>query len=209
LAGNLGSTSATLAQSVVPFSTTTSLVGDPNPSVLGQPVIFRASVTTSAGPVTSGTVTFRRGSQILGSVALGTAGTAGLIVASLPLGTARIQAIYDGTPDALSSVSPVIAQKVNRLPTTTIAVATTTKAPNGANRYVVIVTVTSGGDSALAPSGMVVFRKNGVAITRTKLRQGRAVLVLGRRVPRGDYSAVFQGGARFRPSKSARVAFVS
>ncbi len=51
-AGNVGSTSSTIAQTVVPYSTTTSIASSLNPSVLGQTVTLTASVVNALGPVT-------------------------------------------------------------------------------------------------------------------------------------------------------------
>ena len=48
VAGNLPSTSPTLVQTVVPYSTLTSLVSSGNPSLTGQTVTFTASVSTAA-----------------------------------------------------------------------------------------------------------------------------------------------------------------
>jgi hypothetical protein len=205
--GNLSSTSPTLAQSVIPYATKTTLSSDNNPSFVTQPATFTASVLTSVGPVTTGTVTFRRGSQFLGTVSLGGAGTASLSVSSLPRGSARIQAIYNGTPEALSSVSPVLTQSVERLPTTTISSPSTVIKANGAVSYLLVATITAPGQPLAVPAGTVVFKKNGVTIGRSRLKGGTAVLVLGRRVPRGKFIAVFQGGARFRGSTSPPVVF--
>src|SRR5262249_24784787 len=50
--GFLGSTSPTLVQTVVPFSTVTSLVSSGNPSVVGQAVTLTASVMAGGAPAT-------------------------------------------------------------------------------------------------------------------------------------------------------------
>ena len=107
-AGNVGSTSSTIAQTVVPYSTTTSIASSLNPSVLGQTVTLTASVVNALGPVTAGTVTFRQGKKFLGTVSLGGSGTVSVSIGSLPVGNARIQAVYNGVPNDLSSVSPVV-----------------------------------------------------------------------------------------------------
>ena len=57
-----------------------------NPSSLGQTVTFTASVVSAAGPVTAGTVTFRRGKTFLGTVALDGSGTASLSTQLAPGG---------------------------------------------------------------------------------------------------------------------------
>jgi hypothetical protein len=207
--GNLSSTSPTVAQSVVPYTTLTSLASAADPSFVGQPVTFTASVNTRVGPVTAGTVTFRRGSQFLGTIPLDGAGLASLSVASLLVGTARIQAVYNGTATSLSSVSPVLNQKVSPALTDTNLSASTATRPDGSIRYVLVATVNPGGDTSFVPSGTVIFRRNGAIIGRLKLKHGTAVLTLGPHLPRGKFRAVFEGSSRFQPSTSTAIVFAS
>jgi len=201
-AGILPSTSPTLAQSVVPYTTLTSLVSAGNPSLFGQPVTFTASVKAGA-PVSAGTVTFRRGSQFLGTAPVDGAGAASLTVASLPVGTARIQAVYNGTAQFLSSVSLVLNQKISAVATTTSLSLTTQLLPNGSLQYLLTATVMANGETSIAPVGTVVFRRNGRVLGKAKLVDGSAQLVLSRKVPRhGRFVAAFLGNSRFRPSTS-------
>ncbi len=115
----LGSTSTPVTQAVVPYTTATTLSSSPNPSRTSQPVTLLARVTADGMPVTTGTIGFTRGNKLLGTIALGADGTASLTVSSLPVGQIRIQAIYYGTPDYLSSTSPVLVQSVDKLSTST------------------------------------------------------------------------------------------
>jgi Bacterial Ig-like domain (group 3) len=204
---NLGSTSNTVSQSVVPFSTVTSLGAAPNPSPFGQPVNLTATVTAQGLPVTAGTVSFYRGNQYLGTAALNSSGAASLTVSLLPAGLVRIQATYSGTTNDLSSVSQIVAQSVLPAPTATTLVVTTETLPSGATRYLLVATVTTQGNIGLAPSGTVVFRRNGRVLGKAALRNGTAVLSLGRRPPHsGSYVAKFQGSARFGASSSPAIA---
>jgi hypothetical protein len=204
--GLLPSTSPTIVQSVVPFSTVTSLVSSANPSPVGQPVILTASVTAGGSPATAGTVTFRRGPRVLGTVSLDASGAASLVMTSLPAGMVRIQAVYNGTTTFLSSVSPVLTQKISPQPTTTRLSLTAVRMPNGSMRFVLTATVTASGESSIVPVGTVVFRRNGVALGRSKLVNRMAHLGLGRRLPRnGRLVAVFLGSAQFRRSISPPV----
>src|SRR5262245_3668687 len=76
-------TSAALTEQVnapTPQATTTVLVADANPAVVGQAVMFTATVRGPAGAGTpTGTVTFRDGAVILGTFAVGADGTATFI----------------------------------------------------------------------------------------------------------------------------------
>jgi len=206
--GILASTSPTLTQSVVPYTTLTSLVSAGNPSLTGQPVTFTASVSAAGTPVTAGTATFWRGSRFLGTVPLGATGAASLSVSSLPVGTVPIQAVYNGTVDFLSSVSPVLKQKISPLPTTTSLSLTTQRLPNGSSRYLLTATVMASEGTSIVPVGTVVFRRNGVALGKSKLVDGIAQLVLGRKAPRrGRFVAAYLGKSQFRPSTSSPVTF--
>jgi hypothetical protein len=204
--GLLGSTSPALVQSVVPFSTVTFLASSGNPSLGGQRVTFTASVMAGGAPVAAGTITFRRGAVFLGTVPIGAGGAASLTVSSLPVGTLRIQAVYNGTTNYASSVSPVLKQKVSPHPTTTRLSLTALHSLNGSLRFVLSARVTANGDASIVPVGTVVFRRNGVALGKSKLVGGFANLGLGRRaLRRGRIVAVFQGSSQFRRSTSAPV----
>jgi hypothetical protein len=202
-AGILGSTSPAWTQSVVPYTTTTSLASAANPSLPGQPVTFLASVTASGSPVAAGTVSFTRGNQLLGTTALGGDGTASLTVSTLPIGQGQIQAVYNGTPNNLPSLSPVVIQMVDRFATTTSLTITTQIRSTGRLRYVLVATVLTDQPPGLEAVGTVVFRRNGAVIGRVRLTGGTAVLAIGRHAPaRGTFVAAFQGSSRFRPSTS-------
>jgi Bacterial Ig-like domain (group 3) len=204
---NVGSTSPTLAQMVVPYPTATSIASSNNPAVLGQTITLMAAVENATGPLTAGTVTFRRGNKFLGTVPLDGSGTAHLSISSLPLGTSRIQAVYNGTPGNLSSVSPILKQTVNPLTTMTVISLRSQVKPNGQTRYL-LVAMTSTVTGTLVPSGTVVFRKNGRTIGSARLTNGTGILRLrGKAAPRGRFVARFQGTSRFGASNSAPIVF--
>jgi hypothetical protein len=176
-----------------------------NPALVGQTFTLMAAVVNATGPLQAGTVTFRRGSQFLGTVPLDASGTASLSVSSLPVGTSRIQALFNGTPGNLSSVSPTLSQTIKPLSTVTVLSLQTKVNPNGQTRFfLVAMTSTSGG--TLVPSGTVVFRKNGRTIGTARLKDGTAILSLSRGAARsGRFVAKFQGSSRFGASSSAQV----
>jgi hypothetical protein len=204
--GILGSTSAAWTQSVVPYATTTNLVSSANPSLPSQSVTFTATVSAREVPVTTGAVNFTRGNQLLGTVALDALGTASLTISTLPVGSGRIQAAYNGSPTALPSLSPLVMQSVIRFTTTTSLALVTKVQANGRLRYVLEATVETAQSPGLAPTGIVVFRRGGKVIGRVHLTAGRASLTIGRHPPaRGTYVAAFQGSSRFQPSTSARL----
>jgi hypothetical protein len=203
--GNLNSTSPTVTVAVVPYTTATSLASSPNPSILGRPVTLTASVVTTTGvAVTAGSVSFRRGGVLLGTVPLTNAGTAILTVASLAVGKTGILAAYTGTADDLQSVSPVVRQKIAAAPTVTSLSVTTQALPNGRVRYILVATVAADGDPSLTPSGMVDFRMNGKSIGTARLKGGVATRVAHGKSAgsRAKFVASFEKNTRFRASRS-------
>ena len=134
------------------------------------------------------------------------AGAASLAVSSLPAGMVRVQAVYNGTTDFLSSVSPVLKQKISPHPTTTSLSLTTQVLPNGRLRYLLTATVTASGETSIVPVGTVIFKRNGVALGKSKLVGSSTHLVLGRKVPRhGKIVAAFLANSQFRASTSSPV----
>jgi hypothetical protein len=77
-------------------------------------------------------------------------------------------------------------------------------------KYILVATVT-GGNTALTPTGTVVFRKNGRSFGSARLKGGVARLVLGRKAPgsQAKFVASFQKNSRFRSSSSPPFEFVS
>jgi hypothetical protein len=199
----LGSTSAPVTQLVVPYSTLTTVTSSVNPSRFRQSVTLTATVTADGMPVTSGTVTFTRVSQLIGRAALGPDGTASVTTSALPRGSVRIQAAFGGNAEDYGSVSQAYIQVVNRAGTST-ALTTTRAQVRGTGRQVLLAAVDAVGATGITPVGQVVFRRNGRVIGRAQLVGGTATLVLPRRIrARGTFIASFQGNPRFGPSTSA------
>lgn len=111
-ADDAASTSPVLSQVVnaaPPAATTTSLASSLNPSSFGQAVTFTATVSGGTSP--TGTVQFRDGATVLGTVALaGT--TAAFTTSTLAVGTHAIAAAYGGDVDDTASTSAPLSQVV-------------------------------------------------------------------------------------------------
>jgi Bacterial Ig-like domain (group 3) len=107
-------TSAVLAQTVNKASSSTKLTSSPNPSALGQPVIFTTTVTTVAPGtgISTGSVTLKNGAAIVGTVPL-VAGKATITTSSLTHGTHSMTAVYSGSVNDLGSTSAALTQRVN------------------------------------------------------------------------------------------------
>ncbi|HUR23846.1 MAG TPA: Ig-like domain repeat protein [Acidimicrobiales bacterium] len=78
--------------------TTTMVASSVNPSATGQSVTFTATVASSGGPVTTGTVTFTEGGTTLASnVAVNGSGQAAFSTSALTEGDHIVTATYNGT----------------------------------------------------------------------------------------------------------------
>jgi hypothetical protein len=116
-----GGSAATVQQTVNKIPTTTSVSSSKNPSRYRQSVTFTATITSADG---GGTVTFwYAGNTIAGCTSKplqpsGSSYTANCTTSSLPVGTDKVKAVYNGDKNSFSSTGTV-SQVVNRIPTAT------------------------------------------------------------------------------------------
>ncbi len=122
-----------------------------NPSVVGNPVTFIATVT-SAGTALTGTVVFLDGSTTLCSVALGSGGSASCSTLTLTLGSHTITAGYSGDSDDASSVSGPLQQMVKQAPNVALSVSPNPAIVTGSVAFSATVTAPTG-----TPTGVVTF----------------------------------------------------
>lgn len=114
-----------LDQTVYAVPTTTTLSSSQNPSTVGQPVTFTATVTAANGAAVSGVVTFSADGTKIGGcfdkavTRMGTSYEAICTTSSLPAGPSRIRAAFTGLPhgDFIRSVGGPLMQKVVEDPT--------------------------------------------------------------------------------------------
>ena len=100
------SESAPLAHAVTVRASTTTVMSAPNPSIVGDPVTFTATVSTAGGGAPTGTVTFIVDGTVHGTVQLDASGHATLITNVLELGTHTVTAQFTSAdPGVLSSES--------------------------------------------------------------------------------------------------------
>jgi Pro-kumamolisin, activation domain/Bacterial Ig-like domain (group 3) len=107
------STSPALTQTVKKSASTTTLTSSANPSKVGKPVTFTATVTPAFGGVPAGTVTFKDGATTIGSGTLNPTHQAKLTTTTLAAGTHHITAVYGGNVNYNTSTSASLAQVVN------------------------------------------------------------------------------------------------
>jgi len=107
------STSSTLSEVVKPSVTATTLTSSPNPSIAGQMVMLKATVTPQLGGMLTGTVTFKFGyGGVIGTVPL-SGGQAALSATFNVAGAKSILAVYSGDASHTGSTSAVLTQSVN------------------------------------------------------------------------------------------------
>ncbi|MBP7864540.1 MAG: Ig-like domain repeat protein [Acidobacteria bacterium] len=201
------STSTPLTQTVQKADTTTSLGAAPNPSRVGQPVTFTATVTVNApgSGAPTGTVTFLEGATTLGTGTLA-GGAATLTTAALGVGPHTVTARYDGDAAFNPSTSPAGTQTVQKADTTTGLNAAPNPSVYGqAVTFTATVAVTAPG--AGTPTGTVTFLEGATTLGTGTLSGGTATFTtpaLG--VGPHTVTARYDGDPSFNPSTSAPLA---
>jgi hypothetical protein len=124
------STSAALAETVSRAATAVALASSANPAAPGQAVTFTATVSAIApgAGTPTGTVTFKDGAVILGTVAVGAGGTATFPTSFAAAGGHAITAVYNGDPDFAGSSQSLTEQVNSAAPPTLAPIANQTVA---------------------------------------------------------------------------------
>ncbi len=164
---NYATSTASLApaQAVAQASTQTALASSVNPSVIGQPVVFTATVTAVApgGGVPTGTVNFVIDGGAPQPKTLDAAGQATLTTSALAVGNHVVSANYAGTAGyAVSTTTLSGGQTVNQGTSST----SVSSAPNPSTlgqSVTFTATVTNVSGFSGTPSGTVAFFLDGAA----------------------------------------------
>jgi hypothetical protein len=175
-----GNTSPDILQIVSPtlVGTTSTIMSDTLPSsVFGRPVTFTATVSPAGGAgVPTGTVTFRDGATVLGTIALNPQGQANLAITTLAVGSHSITAVYAGDTNFAASTSLAFAQTVNRGATSTRVTSSDPMSVVG-QAVTFTATVTAEPPAAGVPTGVVIFLDGATVLGSALLdAQGHATL---------------------------------
>lgn len=116
----LPATSAAVPLTVAQAASSAALVVDINPSVAGQKITVQAGVTavSPGAGIATGTLTFKDGTNTLGTAQLDSAGTATFSTTAFSVGTHPLTIIYAGDTNFIGSTSPVYSQIVGQAGTT-------------------------------------------------------------------------------------------
>lgn len=146
---------------VVKQTTSLSVTSSADPAITAAPVTFTAMLGANGGAAASGTVTFRDGSNALGTAALNGNGVASVTVPSLAAGDHSITASYAGDGQNLASASSPLDQVVNLRGSTTTLSGTHTD-PSNPQAVTLIAVVQASGPNAA--SGSVSFSAGSLQI---------------------------------------------
>jgi hypothetical protein len=197
-----GSASAVLTETIIkPYPTTTKVTTSGSPSLIGQPVTFTATVTSTYGAIPDGElVTFYNGTTEMGTN-LTKNGVATFTTSSLKAGSHFIKAIYAGDVNFKSSFGGM-TQVVDKYPTTTTL--TSSLNPSQFGQAVTFTAhVTSTGP---APTGTVKFLDGTTGIGEATLSGGVAKLTKSTlAVGTHPITAHYNGDANSSTSTSAVV----
>ncbi len=213
---NFAGSSAVLSpnQSVNKDGTTTSLSSSANPSVVGQPVTYTATVAASApgSGTPTGSVTFYDANSVICS-ATGVTPSAGTAVCMVPENTAAthsITAAYSGDANyAASSTATALSQTVNRASTTTSLSANGSSAIYGSEQAVVFTaTVSPLAPGAGAPTGTITVEVGSTVLCTIKppgSTCSTTAKALAASVTPYSITAVYGGDGNFTGSTSTAV----
>ncbi len=164
-------------------STTTTVTGNPDPSLFGQNVTFTVQVTTGTGTgALTGTVSITdtlagNTSTLATGLALNASGTATFQIASLPVGVNSIVAAYSGdtghgpstsTDNGVSPWSQVVEEQ------TTIALTSSANPSQVGQSVTFTATVTAPNGGGLLPDGTLSFLDGTTTLADVQLSGGVA-----------------------------------
>ena len=194
----LGSSTSTGA------ATSVSLVANPNPSITFQTVTLTATVVTALNVPPTGTLTFRDGVQVLGTVKLSGV-TATLTTTFETAGSHLLTASYSGDAKNAPSISPVLTQAVNAstTPTDTLKLTVSSAAPVFGQHIVLFAQLA--GNVSTPPTGTVNFLDGSTIIGSGTFSLGSAWAVVTLAVGTHQIKAAWAGDSNWPAAQSAVV----
>jgi hypothetical protein len=207
------SVSTSYLQTVNKANTTTNLVSSKAVSLVGESVIFTATVSPSA-PATqipTNTVEFYKGATLLGMVALDGNGKAEFTVNTLLTGNYNITAKYAGSSNYNISISNAVGLTVSKTNTATVINTSASSVGLGDNLFITATINTQPPSSGVAPNGTVSFFDGATKIGEANLvplnssTSTASLSVNNLSVGVHSLSAQYSGNADFFGSNSANL----
>jgi len=164
------STSSVLTQTVSKTTTVTQIVNSVAASVYGQTITYTASVSAGISILPTGIVTFKDGSNNIGTSTL-IGGIASYTASGMAVGIHSITAEYSGATNFESSISTCFIQTVNKAGTST----SITSAPNPSITGAPVaytVTVNSAAPGSGNPTGTVTIKAGTTTLGTVTLNGG-------------------------------------
>lgn len=167
--------STTFVHTVNTIQTNTSLTSNAGLIYVGEPITFTATVGNTNGNqvLPGGTVTFREGSNVLGTSSVNGSGVSTFTSSSLPVSGYSVTATYNGDGQHQTSTSSSLSQSVLGIPTV-VAVSASTGSTTYGNPLTLTATVTNGMASILEPTGSVTFKEGSTVLGTGTLSSGTA-----------------------------------
>ena len=189
---NAGSLSSTLTEQVEGFASKTIVTTSGSPSLLGQPVTFAATLTSTHGGIPDGElVTFYDGRIAIGTSATAS-GVATFTTSSLTAKTHTIEATYPGD-STFEPSSGKVKQIVEKYPTTTSLSSSLNPSQLG-QQVTFTAQVTNLGSTP--PTGKITFLDGTISLGSAKLSGGGATLTTSKlAVGRHPVTANYSGDA--------------
>ena len=186
--------------------TTSAVASSSNPSAIGVPVTYTATVTGPGG-VPTGNVTFNDGATVIGTGTLNGSGQAALVTGALGAGSHSITVTYIGDTNFIGSTSPALAQTINQGASTTMLATSANPSASGSPAT---FTATVAGAGAV-PSGTVTFKDGATTIGTGTLSGGAQATFVTSGLALGTHSitAVYGGDTNFAGSSSSALAQVT
>jgi hypothetical protein len=167
--------SSTFVHTVNKIQTNTTLTSNAGLIYVGEPNTFTATVANESGSLVmpGGTVTFREGSNVLGTTSVNGSGVATFTTSSLPVSGYSVTATYDGDGQHQASTSSSLSQSVLGIPTV-VTVSASPGSTTYGNSVTLTATVTNGRASILGPTGTVTFKEGSTVLGTGTLSSGTA-----------------------------------
>ncbi|MDA8057117.1 MAG: Ig-like domain-containing protein, partial [Actinomycetota bacterium] len=180
-----------------PPSTTTSVTTSPTSATYGSSVTYTATVTSTGGTPTGGTVAFTTGGATLCTATLSSSGTASCTATTAPVGTDTVTGTYSGDADfgASSATAPLAVSQAS----TNTKVSTNPSAVTLGTTVTYSATVTSTGGT---PTGTVAFTTGGATLCTATLSSSGTASCTATNAPIGTdtVTGTYSGDADFHGS---------